>query len=155
MVQWPAKIQTQVWDSKALILTTILHTSGTTLKIQTQVNPVKEQCRRPGFDPWLGKSPSGISWTGEPGELQFMRLQRVLENNENKEISHHFSWTLDLYGRKIRDQNIYQLQLAPYWNWGSESRHDFANLKHFFSCIYNGRTRCAGLELIYLQVFHY
>ena len=45
------------------------------------------------------QQPKTYGW--EPGELQFMRLQRVLEKNENKEISHHFSWILDLYGRKI------------------------------------------------------
>ena len=48
------------------------------------------QCRRPGFDPWVGKIPWRrkwsthssilawkISWTEEPGGLQSMGLQRV------------------------------------------------------------------------------
>ena len=48
------------------------------------------QCRRPGFDPWVGKTPSGRAWqptsvflpgespqTEEPGRLQSMGLQKV------------------------------------------------------------------------------
>ena len=48
------------------------------------------ECRRPGFDPWVGKIPLEkemaphsstlawkIPWMGEPGRLQFMGLQRV------------------------------------------------------------------------------
>ena len=51
------------------------------------------RCRRPGFDPWVGKIPwrrawqpipvflpGDSPWTEEPGGLQSMRLQRVRHN---------------------------------------------------------------------------
>ena len=56
------------------------------------------QCRRPGFDPWVGKIPwkrkwwftpiflpEKVPWTEEPGRLQSMGLQRVRDELATKQ----------------------------------------------------------------------
>ena len=67
-------------------LFSITYTSRASLVVQTVICL---QCRRPGFDPWVGKIPwqwewqptpaffaDRIPWTEEPGGLQSMGLQR-------------------------------------------------------------------------------
>ena len=58
------------------------------------------QCGRPGFDPWVRRSPGGRAWqptsvflpgeslwTEEPGGLQSMGLQRVRHSEATKHIA--------------------------------------------------------------------
>ena len=65
---------------------------GFVTSLVAQTNSVCLQCRRPGFDPWVGKIPWRrkwqsipvllwkIQWTEEPGRLQSMGSQRVGHN---------------------------------------------------------------------------
>ena len=85
------------------------------------------QCRRPGFDPWVGKIPwrseweptpvflSGESlWTEDPGGLQSMGLQRVRHNWATKLISSvSVCWNLH-WERSWREEDWAEHLSLPY-----------------------------------------
>ena len=65
-------------------------------KKQKRIHP---QCRRPGFDPWVGKIPgrreellTAVFW---PGEFHPGRLQSMGSQSQTRLSDFHFQWPID------------------------------------------------------------